>query len=197
MVVKILNEMQYQITELVMTGNEVKNYNPIARALHWLSAIVIIGMFAVGLWMVDLTYYSEWYKTAPHWHKSIGILLAGLTVFRLLWKSVTATPKIEGHAIEQLGAKVGHLLMYLALVVIFVSGYLISTSDGRGIEVFDWFTVPGAGELFANQSDIAGEVHFYAAWFVIIAAAGHALAALKHHFINKDNTLRKMLGVSK
>lgn len=180
-----------------MSGNEVKNYNLITRSLHWLSAVVIIGMFAVGLWMVDLTYYSKWYQTAPHWHKSVGILLAALTLFRFVWKSTTATPSAEGHPIEQLGAKVGHLLMYVALVVIFVSGYLISTSDGRGIEVFDWFTVPGAGELFANQSDIAGEVHFYAAWFVIIAAAGHALAALKHHFVNKDNTLRKMLGVSK
>ena len=52
--------------------SEVKNYNLVARGVHWVSAIVIIGMFAVGLWMVDLTYYSEWYKTAPHWHKSVG-----------------------------------------------------------------------------------------------------------------------------
>ncbi|SEG02558.1 cytochrome b561 [Vibrio hangzhouensis] len=193
----MLNEMQYQLTEKTMAKAEVKNYNLVSRALHWLSALVIIGMFAVGLWMVDLTYYSEWYKTAPHWHKSIGILLAAVTVFRLLWKHVTPSPAVEGHPIEKLGAKFGHLLMYVVLIVIFVSGYLISTSDGRGIEVFDWFTVPGAGELFANQSDIAGEVHFYAAWFVILTAAGHALAALKHHFINKDNTLRKMLGVSK
>ncbi|WP_234497852.1 cytochrome b [Vibrio maritimus] len=182
---------------MTMAVKEVKNYNPIARALHWISAIVVIGMFAVGLWMVDLTYYSEWYKTAPHWHRSIGILLAGLTIFRLVWKHVTAAPKVEGNQFEKVGAKVGHIAMYVALIVIFVSGYLISTSDGRGIEVFDWFTVPGLGEFFPNQSDIAGEVHFYAAWFVILAAGGHALAALKHHFINKDNTLRKMLGVSK
>lgn len=87
--------------------------------------------------------------------------------------------------------------MYLLLVTIFVSGYLISTSDGRGIEVFNWFTVPGAGELFPGQSDIAGEIHFYAAWAVILIAGLHAIAALKHHFIDKDNTLRKMLGASK
>jgi cytochrome b561 len=183
--------------ELTMAANEVKNYNPVARALHWLSAIVVIGMFAVGLWMVDLTYYSQWYKTAPDWHRSVGILLALVTVFRLVWKHLTTAPKVEGNQFEKVGAKVGHLAMYIALFVIFASGYLISTSDGRGIDVFNWFTVPGMGELFPNQSDIAGEVHFYAAWFVILAAAGHALAALKHHFINKDNTLRKMLGVSK
>ncbi|WP_112478024.1 cytochrome b [Vibrio variabilis] len=180
-----------------MAVKEVKNYNPVARALHWLSAILVIGMFAIGLWMVDLTYYSQWYKTAPDWHRSVGILLALATVFRLVWKHITVAPKVEGNKFEKVGSKVGHIAMYVALFVIFASGYLISTSDGRGIDVFNWFTVPGLGELFPNQSDIAGEVHFYAAWFVILAAAGHALAALKHHFINKDNTLRKMLGVSK
>ncbi|MGF1748337.1 cytochrome b [Vibrio cionasavignyae] len=191
------NENWYQYMEQKMATTSVQNYNSVSMALHWLSALVIIGMFAVGLWMVDLTYYSEWYKTAPHWHKSVGILLAVVTVFRLIWKQMTPTPNAEGSPIEKIGAKVGHLMMYIALFVIFISGYLISTSDGRGIDVFEWFTVPALGELFANQSDIAGEVHFYAAWFVILAAAGHAIAALKHHFINKDNTLRKMLGVSK
>lgn len=122
---------------------EVKNYNPIARAVHWLSAVVVIGMFGVGLWMVDLSYYSEWYRTAPHWHKSIGILLAILTVFRIVWKHVTPSPKIEGQPYEVTGAKIAHILMYLLLVALFVSGYLISTEDGRGIDVFTWFTVPG------------------------------------------------------
>lgn len=177
--------------------SEVKNYNPIARSVHWISAVVVIGMFAVGLWMVDLSYYSEWYRTAPHWHKSIGILLAGLTIFRFIWKFVTASPKVEGSAFEKAGAKLVHLAMYIALAILFISGYLISTEDGRGIDVFNWFTVPGAGALFENQADTAGLIHFYAAWALILMAGAHALAALKHHFINKDNTLRKMIGASK
>lgn len=177
--------------------SEVKNYNLVARGVHWISALVIIGLFAVGLWMVDLSYYSEWYRTAPHWHKSIGLLLAGLTLFRLFWKIVTASPKVEGAAYEIIGAKLAHLGMYAILLALFASGYLISTEDGRGIDVFTWFTVPGLGALFENQADIAGQVHFYAAWSLIIIAAVHAIAALKHHFINKDNTLRKMIGASK
>ncbi|MDC5819515.1 cytochrome b [Vibrio europaeus] len=177
--------------------SEVKNYNLVARGVHWISALVIIGLFAVGLWMVDLSYYSEWYRTAPHWHKSIGLLLAGLTLFRLFWKIVTASPKVEGAAYEVIGAKLAHLGMYAILLALFASGYLISTEDGRGIDVFTWFTVPSLGALFENQADIAGQVHFYAAWSLIIIAAVHAIAALKHHFINKDNTLRKMIGASK
>ncbi len=79
----------------------------------------------------------------------------------------------------------------------FVSGYLISTEDGRGIDVFDWFTMPGAGALFSHQADIAGDIHLYSAVVLISLAALHAIAALKHHFINKDNTLRKMIGTLK
>ena len=175
----------------------VKNYNIITRVIHWISAICIIGLFAVGLWMVDLSYYSEWYRTAPHYHRSIGILLAIATLFRIVWKHMSASPKPEGKSHEIIAAKLAHGAMYLLLITIFVTGYLISTSDGRGIEVFEWFTVPGAGELFPNQSDMAGEIHFYAAWAIVLIAGLHAVAALKHHFIDKDNTLKKMLGASK
>ncbi|MCY9803378.1 cytochrome b [Vibrio scophthalmi] len=178
-------------------STEVKRYNPISRIIHWLSAIVIIGLFAAGLWMVDLSYYSEWYRTAPHWHKSIGILLAGLTLIRLVWKSVTLSPNIEGNTLEKWAAKIAHGLMYIVLLILFTSGYLISTADGRAIDVFDWFAIPGAGALFEGQADLAGEIHFYAAWTLIILAGLHAIAALKHHFIDKDNTLRKMIGASK
>lgn len=177
--------------------SDEKNYNLTARAVHWFSAFVVFSMFGVGLWMVDLSYYSEWYRTAPHWHKSTGLLLAGLTLFRVVWKLVTPSPKVEGTSYEVLGATFAHLTMYVVLFVLFVSGYLISTEDGRGIEVFNWFTVPGLGSFFEGQADLSGEIHFYAAWILIILASVHAVAALKHHFINKDNTLRKMIGASK
>ncbi len=178
-------------------SNISKNYSLFARTLHWFSAFSILGLFGVGLWMVDLTYYSEWYKTAPYWHKSIGLILAAVTVFRFIWKHVTVQPLIEGKTYEVLAAKLAHAVMYLLLFVLFASGYLISTSDGRGIEVFDWFVVPSMGELFENQPDIAGTVHYYAAFSLIGLVVVHVAAALKHHFINKDNTLRKMIGVSK
>ncbi|MBW5429117.1 cytochrome b [Vibrio cholerae] len=181
-----------------MKNSDSQHYNLVTRSIHWISALVVIGMFAVGTWMMDLSYYSEWYRTAPHWHKSVGLLLAGLTLFRLIWKALSSSPKIEGALWEIVAAKSAHHLMYVGLFVLFVSGYLISTEDGRGIEVFNWFTVSGAGALFENQADIAGNIHFYTAWGLIILAGLHAVAALKHHFINRNNTLRKMLtGASK
>lgn len=175
--------------------NTVKQYNGLSKALHWLSALTVFGLFGVGYWMVDLTYYSEWYKTAPHWHKSIGLLLAFATVFRLVWKKMKPQPEIEGKPYEVMAAKLAHALLYLLLFGLFISGYMISTADGRGIEVFDWFTIPGFGSLVENQEDIAGEVHYYLAYTVMGLSLLHALAALKHHFINKDDTLKKMIGV--
>lgn len=177
-------------------SSEITHYNAVSRFIHWISAVVIIGMFAVGLWMTDLSYYSTWYRTAPHWHKSVGLLLAAITLFRVVWKCVTVSPNVEGSPLEKLMAKVAHLFIYFDLLVLFVSGYLISTEDGRGIDVFNWFTVSGAGALFEGQADLAGLVHLYAAWALIVVAVLHALAAFKHHFISNDNTLRKMIGVS-
>ncbi|GGW78024.1 cytochrome b [Alteromonas halophila] len=162
--------------------------------IHWLSAFVVIGMFASGLWMVDLTYYSDWYKTAPHWHKSVGLLLAAVTLLRVSVRVGSSRPPEHGATWEIWLGRLGHLALYGLLFTLFASGYLISTADGRGIEIFNWVTVPGAGAFIEQQEDIAGEVHFYVAWSLIILASLHALAAFKHHFFNHDQTLKQMLG---
>lgn len=161
--------------------------------LHWLSALTVIGLFALGWWMVDLDYYSEWYRDAPHLHKSIGILLALATLLRLLQRFKKARPEALGKAWEVKLSHLTHGLMYILLLAIFTSGYLISTADARGIDVFNWFTVPGFGELVENQEDLAGEVHEWLAWSLIGFVVLHALAAIKHHIIDKDKTLTRML----
>ena len=172
---------------------KMNKYNSTAKSFHWLSAILVIGLFAAGYWMVDLSYYSEWYKTAPHWHKSVGLCFVVITISRLIWKLISTSPPIEGSAFEKKAATSAHHLIYILLFTMFLSGYLISTADGRGIDVFDWFQVPGLGSFIEDQEDYAGLVHEYVAYTLIGLASLHALAALKHHFINKDNTLKKML----
>ncbi|MGF1727491.1 cytochrome b [Photobacterium nomapromontoriensis] len=176
-------------------ARDKQTYDGLFIFIHWLTAITVIGLFAAGLWMVDLNYYSQWYKPVPHWHKSVGLCLAIITLFRLGWKCIRLSPAIEGARWEIAAAKVAHALIYLLLFGLFISGYLISTADGRAIDIFNWFSIPSVGELFPNQSDIAGDVHYYLAYSLIGLSVLHAIAALKHHFINKDNTLKKMLGV--
>jgi cytochrome b561 len=83
--------------------------------------------------------------------------------------------------------------MYVLVFAIMLSGYLISTADGRAIEVFGWFAVPATLQGIDGQEDVAGDVHFYLAVTLMVIVGGHALAALKHHFIDRDPTLRRML----
>ncbi|STI31893.1 putative cytochrome [Escherichia coli] len=72
--------------------NTPERYGVISAAFHWLSAIIVYGMFALGLWMVTLSYYDGWYHKAPELHKSIGILLMMGLVIRVLWRVISPPP---------------------------------------------------------------------------------------------------------
>ena len=81
----------------------------------------------------------------------------------------------------------------MVLLLIFFSGYLISTADGRAIPVFEVFHVPALTYAIDNQEDIAGDIHQYLVYLLIAMVSLHALAAIKHQFINKDGTLMRMI----
>lgn len=178
-----------------MLQNSKHRYGLIARLLHWTSAILVTSLFALGLWMLSLDYYDKWYTLGPHYHVSFGVLFAGLLIFRIIWRCCTLQPKPEPSIsqIEHKAASITHLFIYILLVLIIISGYLIPTADNRGIEVFSWFTLPSLGSFIEQQEDIAGRWHLWLAYILMGLVVLHILAALKHHFIDKDNTLKKML----
>ena len=177
-------------------NNTQTNYGYVSIFFHWLSALSIFALFGLGYYMVDLTYYHEWYKTAPELHKSIGVLLFFLMLIRLIWRYQQITPEhLASHTdLERKVGKFVHSALYLLVFIIMITGYLISTADDRGIEVFGLFEVPGFGSFIENQEDIAGLIHKWLAYVLITLALLHAVAALKHHFIDKDNTLNRMIG---
>ncbi|MFO8025472.1 cytochrome b [Thiohalophilus sp.] len=174
-------------------GNTTTDYGPVAIIFHWLTALVIVGLFALGLWMVELTYYDSWYTEAPAIHKSVGLLLFALVLLRLIWRLGNPRPEPLGAPVEKRLAGGMHLLLYLFMFAVLISGYLISTAKGKPIVVFDWFSVPATVHDLPDQEDIAGLIHFWLAWGLIILSSGHTLAALKHHYIDRDATLRRML----
>lgn len=176
--------------------NSPSNYGLVSIVMHWLVAVVVYGMFALGYWMVGLTYYSSWYRTAPDIHKSIGLILLGLMILRVTWRYFSSGPApLANHGrLTRLATKAGHGVLYVGLFAVMISGYLISTADGRGIEVFGWFEVPALVTSIPEQADVAGLIHEYLAWAVVIFSALHALAALKHHFIDRDATFKRMIG---
>ena len=175
--------------------NTVTGYGWVAILLHWLTAVMVVSLFAVGWWMTELSYYDPWYREAPAWHKSFGVLLLGLWVVRLLWRWRNPKPvAISGHKHwERFLAKLVHTMLYGLILLVIISGYMISTADGRPVSVFGWFEIPAWHLDIDNQEDIAGVFHFYLACGLIALAGLHALAAIKHHLVDKDATLRRMI----
>ena len=176
--------------------NNTHQWGVISLLLHWLSALVLFAMFALGLWMTDLNYYHSWYHDAPALHKGVGVLLLIVTLFRLLWRLLDGRPvELPEHLPwERIVAKYVHIFLYFLLFVVMISGYLISTADGRPLSVFGWFSLPATLHGIKAQEDLAGTVHLLLAIAFIALALLHAVAALKHHFIDRDRTLRRMLG---
>ena len=175
--------------------NTPRSYGLVAILLHWLVALTVIGLFVLGLWMVELDYYDAWYRRAPALHKAVGILLFLLVLFRIGWHWLGPKPELLGkNPGVAIARNVHHILLILPLFVMF-SGYLISTADGSSVDVFSLFSVPSIIQGIEGQEDIAGEVHLVLAILLVGIAALHMLAAFKHHFVDRDETLRRMLGV--
>ncbi|ATX82606.1 cytochrome b561 [Mariprofundus ferrinatatus] len=179
-----------------MLRNTPTSYGLVTIVIHWLMAIAIFGMFGLGLWMVELNYYDNWYHDAPYIHKAVGMLLLFLLIFRFGWRLNNVRPKLMGETWEKLVALAVHRLHYLLLFILTTTGYLIPTAGGVGIDIFGLFTVPATLSFTKDQADLIGMVHLYAAWAAVGLAVMHAGAALKHHVIDKDITLLRMLGVN-
>jgi cytochrome b561 len=166
-----------------------------SQILHWLSALFIFGLFTLGVWMRTLDYYDPWYQQAPDFHKSFGVMLILIMSLRLVVRFFTTPPTHSPHhqPWEINLAKAVHWILYLGVILILITGYLIATSENRPIEVFEMFNVPVLIQAFDEQEDIAGFIHEWAAYILMAFVGLHIAGALKHHFIDKDNTLKRML----
>ncbi len=177
--------------------NSPRRFGVISMVLHWLVALVVFGLFGLGYYMVDLTYYDQWYRLAPDIHRSIGILLFLVVLLRLGWRLRNTRPAVlSSHSrLEVIAAKTAHVLLYALMLTAMISGYLISTADGSSIQVFNWFEVPSATGRIRGMESVAGDVHYWVTWALVVLAGVHGLAAVKHHLVDRDDTLRRMLPI--
>ncbi len=173
--------------------NSKQAYGSVAQFLHWVMAIAIIGTFALALWMRSLNYFDPWYQIGWDIHQGVGMVLFVLLIGRLIWQYTNVRP--DDSDLKPFERRIAHWVhhsFYVLLFAIMVSGYLFSTADGRGIDLFGWFSVPSVYQE-KRLADLSGDIHYYLSIFTIGLAGLHALAALKHHFIDKNSTLRRML----
>lgn len=172
------------------------------RVLHWLVAVSMISLIAVGIYMHE----TETYALYP-WHKSFGVLILPLALYRVIWRMRQGWPEPVGvySAIEQMLAKIAHWALIIGTVLFPVSGMMMSGGGGHGIPLFGLTLMDrnpnpeNPEEVLALNETVAGighEMHEILAWVIIAAIVLHVIGALKHHFVDKDATLRRMAGKS-
>lgn len=169
-----------------------EGYGVVSRLFHWLMAVAIVGLFALGWWMVGLDYYSPYYNSAPDFHRSLGIVLLIALIVRWIWRATNPKPyDADLSPVEQKASYAVHWGFYVLLLALMVSGYFISTPDGQPINVFGLFQVPSLIQE-KGLATTAGNTHRILAYATIALALLHTVAALKHHFIDRSAVLTRM-----
>jgi cytochrome b561 len=177
----------------VRLSDRIDGYGVVTRVLHWLMAVLIVGLFVLGVWMVGLDYYSPYYTSAPDLHRSLGIVTGVLLVARFLWVLFNTHPaNPELSRAEQMTATLVQWSFYPLIAAIAVSGYLIATTDGRAIDIFGVFSLPSA-VTDRSVTDTAGFAHRWIAYGTVALAGVHTAAALKHHFWDRNSVLKRMI----
>ncbi|MEP4100609.1 cytochrome b [Paraglaciecola sp.] len=187
--------------------NTIRDYGFIAKSLHW-------GTAALFLFSYLSVYFRHWFtesgtsasSKALQLHLSFGVTIGVVVVLRIIWRIANKTPNSEpGTQLQKLAAHIGHLALYLAIVIMVATGYM---GTGTDTKFFNIFNIPKFADTVLFQSivvdllktdfkafekvvdyihkDIMGSLLM---WMLII---GHVLAALYHHFILKDRTIIKM-----
>ena len=121
------------------------------------------------------------------------MLVLVLLVVRIPWRMLNVRPEPQCRPCEQRLAHWVHSSHYVLMAVVLVTGYLIPTAKGEGVDVFGFFEVPAIVRLSGPQEDLAGQAHWLTAWILVSLGVLHALAAYKHHFVDKDDTLLRMI----
>lgn len=175
--------------------NSTGGYGLVSKLLHWLIALGILGLTALGWWMVGLSYYDSWYNRGLELHRAFGMAVLLLATLFVVWKLLSPSPGLQSELTgwEKLGARIAHGILLLAMFLIPVTGYAISTSAGRGFSFFGLFEVPAVIAISEASRDLAIDLHYYIAYGLLAVVAIHAGAAIKHQFVDKHGTLRRML----
>ncbi|MGN7439076.1 MAG: cytochrome b [Alcanivorax sp.] len=173
---------------------QLDNFDFISRLNHWLVGLGFIGLIAFGFYIANVEFAPGTKGPYMMYHKSLGVLFLAFASWRVLWRIFQGfpNPASDLKTWEHILAKVTHWLLLLSLLIMPISGIVMNLFSGRDLAVFNWFTIPGL-----NKSEgIAGAANFMhhnAPYLISALILLHVIAALKHHFIDKDATLTRMI----
>lgn len=168
--------------------------------LHWIVGIVMIALLATGIYMEENKVFSLY-----PWHKSFGVLIATFVVLRVIWRIKNGWPShvSDYSKIEKMLSKIVHYILIIGSVLMPISGFIMSAMGGHGVDFFGLELVArnpdpaNPKEVIALNGTLAGlghTVHKFSGMAILVSLILHVVGAQKHHLIDKDGTLRRMLG---
>jgi cytochrome b561 len=178
--------------------NTTRRWGAIAQLLHWLIVLLIIAQFTLALLADDLPSGMKKLILLSR-HKSIGITILVLACLRLGWRWANPTPTLPPtlKPYERLLARGTHLLLYGLLLAIPLTGWMMSSARGFPVSWFGFFQLPDLVPKDKALYELLVSTHETLAWTLVAIVALHVGAALKHHFMLKDDVLRRMLPTTK
>lgn len=171
--------------------NSTTCFGIVAILFHWVIAVLIIGLLALGLYMVPLPVSLSKLKYYG-WHKEFGLLVLFLAIFRLIWRLSNVNPELALPWLEKIAARSMHWAFYVFMFAMPITGWLITSAAGLPASFFGLFTLPNIIAPDEDKLILFEWIHEWLGYALIAAICLHFTAALKHHFINKDDILRRM-----
>lgn len=173
-------------------------YTRTAQVLHWLMAIIFITAWLIGFYSGNFLSYDvdgSFKGDVITLHKNIATTIIFLLFIRIFWRYTHPAPKLPKSMspLMQKMAHAGHLILYFMLLALPITGCLFSWSAGHPAPVLYLFEIPRLVQDNPALLAVVKPVHIYLSWFAGFLLVGHILAALKHHFIDKDHVLLSML----
>ena len=170
------------------------HYSAVAKTIHFVTALLILGLLPLGFFMVDMP-FSPLKLDIYTLHKSFGMTVFGLSIIRVLWRVRHAPPPhLPTHRFsERILAKIAHLILYAGIFILPVSGWIMSSAGNFPNSYFGLFLFP---DLVAENKIVferARDVHEITALAMFGVLVLHAIGALKHHVMDRDITLRRMM----
>ena len=181
--------------------DEARRYHGIAICLHWVIALLILAMLVVGTCMVWLDESDPLRYWLTQWHKSFGVMALLLIVCRIVWRLTHSAPALPHHLKrwEKQAAGLTHIALYLLIITIPVSGWIIVSASPLELPTLLFNKIPWPHLPFfdslSNKGQIAllfGDVHALAGYLLMMLLVGHVGAALHHRFVLHDNVMERM-----
>lgn len=169
-------------------------YTGTAKLLHWLIAVAILANLALGLVMVDMA-FSPTKLRYFNWHKWAGVSILVLVTLRALWRLGHRPPPLPASipTWQRIAAELTHVGLYVLMFAIPLSGYFYSLAAGYPVVFLGLVKLPVLIGANPELKDVLKDVHEALNWTLLGLLAAHAGAALKHHLIDRDDVLRRML----